>query len=219
MRATAGLTPAGPTAQQIEWLWQLMLVLGTVTFVIFMVPLLAGLRRHRRSASAEGVPGAPDRPVSRLWLEGGGVALPLVVIGAVMVITVVVMGRISAEPVDPVVVDMTAHQWWWEVSYPDTGIVLEDRVVIPVGRPVELRLTSADVIHSFWVPPLGGKMDALPDGVNTLVIEASEPGEYRGQCAEFCGLRHARMVIFVEALPEAEFAAWRDEAAAGGGAP
>ena len=85
---------------------------------------------------------------------------------------------------------------------------MTDELHIPVGERVELRLTSADVIHSFWVPDLSGKLDALPDGINTLVLEADEPGTYRGVCAEFCGLHHADMGFVVVALPAAEFAEW-----------
>lgn len=207
MTYPAGLTPRSQSAAEIEWLWQVMLVLGTVAFLIFTIPLVIGLFKDR-AAHDEDPPPPTDSPVGRIWLTGGGVVLPVLMIGATMVFTLVVMDRLATAPEDALTIEVTGNQWWWEVRYPEDGVVLENEMRIPVGRPVELLLTSSDVIHSFWVPPLGGKLDALPDGVNTLVIEAMEVGEYRGQCAEFCGLAHATMKIMVIAMPVAEYEAW-----------
>ena len=207
MTPTAGLAPRSESAAEIEWLWQVMLVLGTISFLTFTVPLVIGLFKDR-AADGEDPPPPSDSPVGRLWLIGGGVVLPVVMIGVTLVFTLVVMDRLDTTPEDALVIEVTGNQWWWEIRYPDDGIVLESEMRIPVGRPVELHLTSSDVIHSFWVPALGGKLDALPDGVNTLVIEATEPGEYRGQCAEFCGLAHATMKIMVIAMPVSEYEAW-----------
>jgi cytochrome c oxidase subunit 2 len=106
------------------------------------------------------------------------------------------------------VVEIVGHQWWWEVRYSEEGVTTANELHIPVGRPVAIELTSADVIHSFWVPELAGKLDALPDGTNTLVIEAEEPGEYRSECAEFCGLQHAQMGLVVVAEPTEQFSSW-----------
>ena len=103
---------------------------------------------------------------------------------------------------------MTGHDWWWEVRYPDQGIVSANEIHVPVGRPVRLRLTSADVIHSFWVPQLTVKTDLIPGQTNTTWIQASNPGTYRGQCAEYCGLQHAKMAILVIADPPDAFARW-----------
>lgn len=111
-------------------------------------------------------------------------------------------------PREALAIEVVGHQWWWEVRYPEQGVTTANEIHIPVGRPIAFQLTSADVIHSFWVPPLGGKLDALPEDVTTLVLEAGEPGEYRGECAEFCGLQHAKMGLLVVAEPEARFASW-----------
>jgi cytochrome c oxidase subunit II len=108
---------------------------------------------------------------------------------------------------DELAVDVIAHDWWWEARYPN-GATVANEMHIPVGRPVRLRLATADVIHSFWVPQLGPKMDMIPGRTNELVIEADEPGRYRGQCAEFCGLQHANMIFWVEALAPRDYELW-----------
>jgi cytochrome c oxidase subunit 2 len=98
--------------------------------------------------------------------------------------------------------------WWWEVRYPAPGIVAANELHIPAGQPVRLEMTSADVIHSFWVPRLHGKRDLIPGISTTFWIEASEPGVYRGVCAEYCGTQHANMAFDVVAHAPEEFAAW-----------
>jgi cytochrome c oxidase subunit 2 len=114
----------------------------------------------------------------------------------------------TTAPQAALVVEVVGHQYWWEVRYPAEGITVRDELHLPVGRPVNLQLRSADVIHSFWVPALAGKLDLLPDRTNTLVLEADEPGEHRSRCAEFCGLEHTKMVLRVVAEPEERFASW-----------
>jgi len=115
-------------------------------------------------------------------------------------------------PADALVIGITGHMWWWEVRYRDPASGAEIRtaneVRIPAGRPVYFGLTSADVIHSFWVPALGGKMDMLPGRVQHLLLQADRPGAWRGQCAEYCGEQHARMALHVVAEEPAAFEAW-----------
>ncbi|NIQ56254.1 MAG: cytochrome c oxidase subunit II, partial [Gammaproteobacteria bacterium] len=100
------------------------------------------------------------------------------------------------------------HQYWWEVRYPEAGVVTANEIHVPVGRPVRIALESRDVIHSFWAPSLAGKLDLVPGRVNELWLQADTPGEYRGQCAEFCGTQHAKMAFLLIARPPREFAAW-----------
>lgn len=107
-----------------------------------------------------------------------------------------------------VVVQVTGHQYWWAFTYPQTGITTANDLHIPVGEKIDLELTSADVMHAFWVPRLGGKTDAVPGRTNYMWFEASKPGIYTGQCAEFCGTSHANMRIVVDAQPRAQYAAW-----------
>ena len=203
LAAGGSLRPEGPVAEAMADLWWLMLILGTVVFVLFLALLGGGLlRRDDDTSDEEG----PRR--SGTWLVAGGVVLPLVVIGVVFAATLQTMRATPAAEADDLVIELVGHQWWWEVRYPDHDIVTANEIHIPVGRQVTFRVTSADVIHSFWVPELGGKLDMLPDHPTTLVLEADQAGEYRGQCAEFCGLQHARMEILMVAESGADFDAW-----------
>jgi cytochrome c oxidase subunit 2 len=116
----------------------------------------------------------------------------------------------SQPPVDPegLRVEVTAGQWWWKFEYPELGLVTANELHIPVGRVVQARLRSVDVIHSFWVPKLAGKMDLIPNKENQLWFEAESAGVYLGQCAEFCGASHANMRFRVVAQSESNFDAW-----------
>lgn len=212
--AGGSLQPQGPAAATMAELWWLMLALGTGVFVLFALLLWRGLRRDGDDdASPRPSSDEPDTGAGAgRWLLGGGVVLPLVVIGIVFAATIAAMRALPvvAEGGDGLVVEVTGHQWWWEVTYPDHGVVTANEIHVPAGEPVTFRLTSADVIHSFWVPALGGKMDLLPEDTNTLVLRADTPGRYRGDCAEFCGLQHARMGLTVVAEPAADFESWID---------
>ena len=115
------------------------------------------------------------------------------------------------EPASAVTIEVTGHQWWWEVRYPEEQVVTANEIHIPVGRPVRVDMTSADVIHSFWVPELHGKMDMIPGRTDVIWLQTDVPGSYRGQCAEFCGLQHAKMALYVVAEPPETFAAWLDQ--------
>jgi cytochrome c oxidase subunit 2 len=150
-------------------------------------------------------PRGPAAAASSLrWVVGGGLVFPGMVLLALMLYGFG-PGRASLPQDaggDAYRVDVVAHQWWWEVMYPDIdGAPLLDanEIHVPVGRPVHVVVTSADVIHSFWVPRLGGKIDAIPGHRNRVVLQAEAPGIYRGQCSEFCGAQHARMGFQVEA--------------------
>jgi cytochrome c oxidase subunit 2 len=203
------LDPAGPAARDIDDLWMLMLAVGTAVFVLVIVLLIMGLRR------SSGGPETPEPVEQRgAWLVGGGVVLPAVGVLVVLVATLAVMrGTADADDAE-MSIEVIGNQFWWEFQYPDRGVETAGELHIPAGVPVALRITSTDVIHSFWVPALAGKMDAIPEDVNVLVIEADEPGRYRGRCAEFCGLNHAFMDLEVVAHSPAAFAAWLDGQAA-----
>jgi cytochrome c oxidase subunit 2 len=201
------LDPEGPVADSAAGLWWLMLALAVGVFIIFAVVLGVGLFRARPGDAPEAGPQPPDR--FGPWLVGGGVALPLIVIAIVFAATVHAMRDVpTTAPDGALIVEVVGHQWWWEVRYPAEGITTANEMHIPVGRPVALQLRSADVIHSFWVPALGGKLDLLPDRTNTLVLEADEPGRHVNRCAEFCGLQHTLMGMDVVAEPPEAFAAW-----------
>ena len=213
MRAAAAAEPAGaldprgPAAAEIADLWWVMLILGAAIFAFFVAGLAWALLRRPRGDEDD--PSQPPPATAGRWIVLGGVALPVVTVGAVLAFTVDTMVSLPDQGgEDALVVEVTGHRWWWSFEYPEHGVVTATELHVPVDRPVELRLLSADVIHSFWVPTVAGKIDALPDGSNTLVVEVDEPGSLRGACAEFCGLQHAKMDFRVIAEPPDEFDAW-----------
>lgn len=200
-RASGALDPQGPVAEAMADLWWLMFGLGLAVFVAFAGLLALALFR-RRSEDVD------VDPRIRRWIVWGGVVMPTVVLVVVFGATVYAMRAVPNEPPkDALVIEIVGRQWTYDVHYPDEGVTT-DELHLPVGRPVALRLTSEDVIHSFWVPELGGKMDMLPDYTNTLVLQADQPAEYAARCAEFCGLHHASMELRVIAEPPGRFAAW-----------
>ncbi len=204
--AGGSLDPQGPAAESMADLWWLMLALGAAVFVVFAVFLALGLFRPRPGETG---PGSEQPHRFGAWMIGAGVAVPLAIITVVFAATVHAMrGVATTAPTGALVVDVVGHQWWWEVRYPEEGIVTANELHVPVGRDVALRLTSRDVIHSLWVPELGGKLDLLPDGVNTLVIKADAPGEFVNRCAEFCGLQHTLMSMTVVVEPPQQFDSW-----------
>ncbi len=138
-----------------------------------------------------------------------GAAVPTLALALFTVLAVRTGMSVSSPGGEPeLVVEVTGHQFWWEVRYPEQGVVTANEIPIPAGRPVEFRVTSADVIHSFWVPRLAGKLDMSPGRTNRLRAMADEPGLYRGQCTEFCGVQHALMSLLVVAREPAKFDAW-----------
>jgi cytochrome c oxidase subunit II len=214
--AASALEPRGPRAAEIASLWWLMLALASIVYVVVVAILAHGLFRRRRAErpgqDAARLPMGRGERTGRLglaYLTSAGIVLPAVVVLVVMVRTIQAMGAI-AEPPAParVAIDITGFQYWWMVRYPDQDATTANEIHIPVGEPVQLNLSSVDVIHSFWVPQLMGKLDVIPGRTNTTWIQASEPGAYYGECAEYCGLQHARMAFLVIADPPQQFAAW-----------
>ena len=146
-----------------------------------------------------------------LWLGGIG---PVTLLTVLLSLSLPTMRSLRAEPGD-LVIAVDGEQFWWRVRYAATpGHVVEsaNEIRLPVGRTVTLELTSADVIHSFWIPGLAGKMDMIPGRTNTLVVHATRAGRFRGACAEFCGLSHARMALDVVVLDAPGFDRWLAEA-------
>jgi cytochrome c oxidase subunit II len=204
-RGGGALDPQGPVSEAMADLWWLMFWLGLAVVVAVVVVLVLGLFRRRRGGEPP-----PDRQGSfGRWFVVAGVVTPLVILVVVFGATLRAMRFVpTTAPPEAMVVEVIGHQFWWEVRYPDQEVTVRDELHLPVGRRVNLQLSSADVIHSFWVPELAGKIDMLPDHPNTLVLQADQPGQYRSRCAEYCGLEHTRMVLTVVAEPEDRFAAW-----------
>ncbi|MEX0834510.1 MAG: cytochrome c oxidase subunit II, partial [Nitriliruptor sp.] len=142
-----------------------------------------------------------------IWV--GGIILPALVLVTLLVYSSVV-GRAAAHvPEDgELVVDVIGHMFWWEVIYEDEAVITANEIVVPVDRPVRFNLTTEDVIHSFWIPRIHGKVDMIPGRTNTFTFTATETGDFRGNCAEFCGIAHAQMVAFVRVVEQDEFDAW-----------
>ena len=198
------LRPNSDASSSIEHLWWVMFIGAAIVCAVVTMLVLVAVLRSR----AERAPDGDDRRAQGLVLLGGFL-VPLVVLVALFALIVSDM-PISAQP-RPGSADLTVHvvghQWFWEARYPG-GAVTANELHVPAGRPVEIALTTDDVIHSFWVPGLNRKIDAIPGRTNRLLLEAREPGVYRGQCAEFCGLQHANMgfLVFVD-RPDA-FSRW-----------
>lgn len=225
MIALAGFTqsavnPAGPQSANIYSLWHVYLWICIVVWVLVMAFLIAGLTRRRRNR--------PQTPESNL--RKGVVAATVITIGVLffmLVASIQTGNALSTRSFrNPLSIEIIGHQWWWEVHYqfsqPNQEVVTANEIHIPVGRAVIVKTTSHDVIHSVWIPNLDGKIDAIPEHVNTVWLRADKPGTYRGQCAEFCGMQHAHMAMLVFAEPEAKFQKWLDDqrsAATAGASP
>lgn len=202
------LDPHGPDAAHIAQLWWVMFGFGTVIFLIVIVLLFAAILRGRR-ATAETDPDQPSADEGRNWPILGGILLPLVVLAIVFGYNIYTLAAVENPYGKPAVeIEVVGRRWWWEVKYPDEGVVTANEIHIPVGKPVAIKLQTADVIHSFWVPELHGKMDLIPKRINKIVIQADKPGVYRGECAEFCGLQHAHMGLMVVAQSQADYDNW-----------
>jgi len=214
----SAVDPAGAQADKIAALWWFFLWLLTSIFVIVMALTIWTLFRRHRGIEQEPLEGThrpseeTERKLTRIVT---GATILTVLILFVLLGASVFTGKSVADlgkAKNGMVVELTGNQWWWQVQYdnPDASRVLvtANEIHIPVGRPVMIMGRSNDVIHSFWVPNLHGKRDLIPSRVTTEWIEADHPGEFRGQCAEFCGLQHAHMILWVIAEPEAKFDAW-----------
>jgi cytochrome c oxidase subunit II len=201
------LAPRGPYAERIADLWWMMFALASAVIILVVVlvalALRAGARRRTR--------GEAPRVNGTVLVWSAGVVLP----GLVVFVLVVQTARVGVATHTPdgaaqrpLTVEVIGHQYWWEVRYPDYGVQTANEVYLPVGQPVRLRVSAPDVIHSFWVPQLNGKIDMIPGRTNTIWVRADEAGLFRGQCAEYCGAGHALMAFWVEAMPAVRFAEW-----------
>ncbi len=198
----SALAPAGREAGEIAQTAWMLFGGAAAIFVVVMALAAVALLRAPRWLSGRGV------------VVGGGIVFPLVVLTALLVDSLLASPRPFVASSRPgVVVRVVGEQWWWRVEYLDAqgrrDFATANEIRIPAGSAIELRLESADVLHSFWVPPLAGKLDLIPGRTNRLVLVADRAGAWRGQCAEFCGGAHAKMALHVVALPAGEFEQWR----------
>jgi cytochrome c oxidase subunit 2 len=211
------LDPAAMQSQRIANLWWFLLAVLTVIFLIVIGVMLRALMRIHR--------GMDQEPLEHIHAPSGKTENKLkTVVTAATVVTAVLLlvfivtsvatgksvGRFIETPA--ITIEVMGNQWWWNVRYLDDNanqiITTANEIHIPVGLPVAIRGSSLDVIHSFWVPNLNGKFDLIPSRVTYESIRADRPGHFRGQCAEFCGMQHAHMALWVVAEPQEEYEAW-----------
>jgi len=187
-------------------------VYGIITWVAVGIALVVGLALAWVLVRFRDRPGAPRLPAQtrgHSLLEISWTIAPALVLLAIAIPTIQVIFRTQAAPPrDALEITVRGHQWWWEFRYPALQVVTANELHVPAGRPVALTLQGPDVIHSFWVPQLGGKRDVVPGRLNRLTFTAETPGEYRGQCAEFCGVSHANMGMRVIVDAPDAFARW-----------
>lgn len=224
------LDPAGPYADKINTLFTPVFWVAAAIFFLVegMLIYFAVKYRHRKGRT-----GIPPQVHGNTRLEIAWTILPAVILAGVAVPTVATIFELSRQPEGQALeVRVLGHQWWWEFDYGELGVNVANELHIPTDRPVYLELCAAgngyraepapnecqegpafanvgnSVIHSFWVPRLAGKQDVVPGRTNTLIIQADEPGEYSGQCAEYCGISHAYMRFKVIAHAPEDFDAW-----------
>jgi cytochrome c oxidase subunit 2 len=198
---------AGPIAERQKDIFLLIFWVAMAVFVVVGIAIIAITVRYRRK-KPEGLP--PDMHGNNR-LEIAWTIAPAVVLAVIAIPTVNMifdLDREATQAAGNLEIVVTGHQWWWEIEYTGEDVVTANEVHIPVDTPVRIVLRSEDVIHSFWVPKLAGKVDLIPTRTNQLVIEAAEPGVYFGQCAEFCGEAHALMRFRVVASEQGDFDSW-----------
>jgi len=202
-RLQSVLHPASDAAEHIAKLWWFMLIICGLVFVFVVLMLAIALTRQRQLS--------PRPPLGETkFIVINGVLMPTVVMLMLLIYSMSATVALRSEDT-AFTIEVIGHKWWWEVRYPEFGVVTANEIHIPVNQKIKLELSSADVIHSFWVPELQGKTDMLPEIVNEAWIAARRPGEFRGQCAEYCGLQHAHMAFTVVALSQREFDDWLAE--------
>jgi len=215
----------GPRADPATALTWGLLDISVAVIVIVTALVVIGVlvRRARGAGGAAGLPLAERGASGLAWIYVG-LALTTAALFVSLVWTVQVLAQINSPAGKPALtLEVTGHQWWWEIRYlgdqPGQAFDTADEIHIPVGQAVLIKVIGADVIHSFWVPALTGKTDTIPGRTNLAWMQADRAGVYRGMCTEYCGLQHAHMALFVMADPPAAFEAWRQGQLAPAAAP
>jgi cytochrome c oxidase subunit 2 len=200
-------------ASSIHNLWSLMLWTCAAVFIVVLAAVMVALIRGTRNRSHADSSLPTERTLSRS--VAAAVGLTVVILIALLVASVWTGRRVaSLHASSAVTISIVGHQWWWEIQYedgvPSRRVTTANELHIPVNRPVVFKVTSRDVIHSFWVPNLQGKRDLIPGYTTAIWLQADRHGVFRGQCAEFCGMQHAHMALDVVAQPDSDFEGWLD---------
>ena len=206
---------AGTQAERIARLAWFLVIVSAVTYVLVLAATAIAMRRARTRRMREELADTRPETESRLARNTAIAAIATTLILLVYVTATARTGKAIAWPInarEPLTVEVTGHQWWWQFRYRDTvssnWLTTSNELHIPVGRPVRVILLSNDVIHSFWIPELHGKQDVIPGHRNTTYIQADRPGVWKARCAEFCGHQHAKMAFDVVAESPARFNQW-----------
>jgi cytochrome c oxidase subunit 2 len=212
----SSVNPSGPNADSLSRLWWMMFYVCSAVFILVMIALAFAIRNGNRKPDLNPVLKFSPQTEKRKRNAVVSAATVTVVVLFFFLLYSFSTGRsLTADLAhkNGLVIDVTAHQWWWEFRFKDVDasnmFTTANEIHIPVGVPVMFTLHGADVIHSFWVPNLAGKKDLIPGKDSTMWLQADKPGVYRGQCAEYCGLQHARMAFWIVAEPQDQFNAWR----------
>jgi cytochrome c oxidase subunit 2 len=200
------LVTAGPVAR-LEADFYLLIFWMAVAVFILVEGLLVWTIFRFRARPGDGI---PHQTHGNTTLEITWTIIPCIILAVIAVRMLPAIAQATEVPTGPGTINVKAigHQWWWEFQYPDQGVITADELHIPVGQKVALQIESADVIHSFWVPKLGGKVQAIPNQRNSTWIQADEAGTFRAQCFQLCGTSHANMRFIVVAEPKADFDNW-----------
>jgi len=194
----------------------LVLAITAVIFVVVAGLIVYTMVRFRRRPGESALQ-EPPQVYGSNQIEAAWTVIPILIVFVLIGVSARVIAAIqnASPPAQTLKVQLVGHQWWWEVRYPDYNLVTANEIHVPVSpdgrRATYLQLTSADVIHSFWLPQLAGKTDLIPNRINYTWIDPREPGVYVGNCAEYCGTQHANMLLRVIAQPQPEFLAWITE--------
>ena len=202
-KAPSIVDPRGSEARTIARVWWVMFALAAAVYVVVGGLIVIASLRGRRTRE-----GRPSRISDSRFIWVGGILVPTAILAVLAVETVHAAGELRRPERAPLRIEVVGKQWWWAVSYPDQNVTTANEIHVPVGRQVEIGLTTTDVIHSFWVPQLAGKLDNIPGQRNVLRFTAQRPGTYRGECAEYCGVQHARMDFVVIADRAGDFTRW-----------
>lgn len=208
--APSMMRPASRPAHTLATLgWWLLAVALLVVLIIGIMLLIPAVRD--RASTLTGTPLVSTPPRTR-WIVIGLALTGITLLGAFSYSMVVMSETVSPDERPALTIEIIGHRWWWEARYPRTAssesFTTANELHIPVGVPVRLEVSSADVIHSFWIPRLHGKIDLIPGVRNRFWIRADSAGRYRGQCAEYCGLQHSNMAVYVTADSAAGFRSW-----------
>ncbi|MEJ2079683.1 MAG: cytochrome c oxidase subunit II [Acidobacteriota bacterium] len=208
MQTTSPFNPFSPQAAVISGLFTMALILMGIILLIVAVLVVYVSYRFRASRQQDGEPfqNHGNRRLEIMWTVAPGL---LVLVLFLFTLRAMHLSDPYVPPKMQPDLVVIGHQWWWELQYPKSGVLAANEIHIPIGKALLLRIVGADVIHSFWVPQLGRKMDAIPGHPNHVWLRADKPGKYLGTCSEYCGAQHAWMRIQIIAQTQADFDRWQ----------